>query len=298
MTGSGARGPLLLLVLVCLSFAGAAHALVEVPALTSRVVDGAGLLEPAQASRLREVLAAYERETRHQVVVLTLPTLEGEAIEAFGIRAAEAWKVGTAEFDNGVIVIVAAEDRRARIEVGYGLEGVLPDAIASRILREHMIPAFRRGAMDEGLLAGVEAILAAGRGEALPAAPRRARSGELEATANHFLMSTLLGVMLGAFFSRRRAWTGPIASTTVAGGLCFLLTGLFVAALGAAALSAILSTVFLAQGAVGSRHRGRGGFYVGTPGGFGGGFGGGGFGGGFGGGLGGGFGGGGASGGW
>ena len=280
--------------------AGAAPALAEiaVPELTSRVVDGAGLLSAEAESRLRSTLADYEAETRHQVVVLTIPTLDGEPIEAFGIRVAEAWKIGTAEFDNGVIVIVASQDRRARIEVGYGLEGVLPDAIAARILREQMIPEFRRDRMAAGILAGIDAILAVGRGEALPPADAR-RS--LESSSNDFLVSALLGVLIGAFLSHRKpVWLAPVASTIFAGGLCGLLTGSLLAALGAAIFAAAVSSTMFVKGAVRPGRRGRGGFYVGgSSGGFGrGGFGGGGFGGGFGGGLGGGFGGGGASGGW
>ena len=199
-------------------------------------------------------------------------------------------------------MIVASQDRRARIEVGYGLEGVLPDALAARILREQMIPEFRRDRMAAGILAGVDAILAVGRGEALPPANPRYASRAREATVNHFLMSTFIGVVFGmAFAHRKQKWLAPLTSTTGAGALCGLLTGSFATALGSALLAAVLCGVFLAQGSVGPRRRGRGGFYVGTTGGFGGGgFGGGsgGFGGGFGGGLGGGFGGGGASGGW
>ncbi len=280
--------------------AGVAAAEIAIPALTSRVVDDAGLLDPATASRLRSTLAAYEEETRHQVVVLTVPTLEGEPIETFGIRVAEAWKIGTAEFDNGVIVLVAARDRRARIEVGYGLEGVLPDAVAARILRERMIPEFRRDRIAAGIVAGVDAILTVGRGEALPPAPRRSRRAT-EGAANHFFTSVFVGVMIGMTLAHRKPkWIAPIVSTLGGGIAAFLFTHAVLATLAAAAASAILSSLFLAQSSVSPRHRGRGGFYVGgSGGGFGGGgFGGGGFGGGFGGGLGGGFGGGGASGGW
>ena len=281
--------------------AGAAPALAEIaiPELTSRVVDGAGLLSAETESRLRSTLADYEVETRHQVVVLTVPTLDGEAIEAFGIRVAEAWKIGTAEFDNGVIVIVASQDRRARIEVGYGLEGVLPDAIAARILREQMIPEFRRDRMAAGILAGIDAILAVGRGEALPPAnPRQARR-DFEAAANHFFISTFLGVMIGlTLVHRKPAFLGPLASTVGAGGLSIFLTGSLAAALSSAIVAAAICAVLFVQGTVTRSRRGRGGFYVGGGGYGGGGLSGGGFGGGFGGGLGGGFGGGGASGGW
>ena len=116
-----------------------AQAELAVRPLSARVHDDAGLLSPDEASRLEASLAAFERETGHQVVVLTVKTLEGEAIESFSMRVADAWQVGDAKRDDGAIVVVAAEDRKARIEVGYGLEGALPDARAAR-----MAPPSRR----------------------------------------------------------------------------------------------------------------------------------------------------------
>ncbi|MEM9174310.1 MAG: TPM domain-containing protein [Myxococcota bacterium] len=277
---------------------GPTAAEVTVPTLSSRVVDGAGLLDAATAQRLRRTLADYETATGHQVVVLTLPTLDGEAIEAFGIRVAEAWKIGTAEFDDGVIVIVAARDRRVRIEVGYGMEGVLPDALAARIIDEVMIPEFRGGRMGAGILAGVDAILAAGRGEVLPDRPRRRGRSDLEASANHFIMSIMVGVVLGAFLRRPTRWIAPVASMAGGGVTGFLLLGALPMALFAGGLATFFTLCHLGQESGGRGFR-RGGYVPGPRyGGFGGGFGGGGFGGGFGGGLGGGFGGGGASGGW
>ena len=125
--------------------APAAQALVEVPPLVARVNDDAELLEPADEQSLEAELAAFERESGHQIAVLTVKSLDGEAIESFSLRVAEAWKLGDAKRDDGAIVVVASQDRRARIEVGYGLEGVIPDALAARILREQMIPWFKRG---------------------------------------------------------------------------------------------------------------------------------------------------------
>jgi len=122
---------------------GGAAAALEVPPLGARVNDLAGLLTPEQRRALESELAAFEGETSHQVVVLTIPSLEGEAIESFSIRVVDEWKIGHRRLDNGVLLLVAAKDRRARIEVGYGLEGILPDAVAARIMREVMIPRFR-----------------------------------------------------------------------------------------------------------------------------------------------------------
>jgi uncharacterized protein len=260
-----------------------------VPPLTDRVQDGAGLLAPEQARTLTIRLADFEREVGHQVVVLTLQSLEGEAIEAFSIRVAEAWRVGRADVDNGVIVIVAAEDRRARIEVGYGLEGVLPDAAAARIMREVMIPEFRRGAMGEGVVRGVEAILAVTRGEPMPLPERRRAPARGQSAIGGALFAALFGMIWGGGIGRRRSWL----SVPIGGGIAFALAWLITQAFAAAVLAGGIggaAAFVLANGSVGpgsgsawrARHYGPGGFR----------------GGGIGGGLGGGFGGGGASGSW
>lgn len=274
-----------------------AQALLEVPRLEARVQDGAGLLSTEEARALESRLARFEAETQHQIVVLTVPSLDGEAIESFSMRVAEAWKIGQAKIDNGVIVIVAARDRRARIEVGYGLEGVLPDAVAARILREHMIPEFRAGAMGRGVERGVDAIMAAARGEALPARPKRAARSD-ESPFGGLLFASMFGTIFGSAIGRKRSWLAALSG----GGIAFAVGFLITTSLLIAGLAAFFGGAFglaMASGALDHMSHGRGGGYgYGRGGGFGGGgFGGGGFGGGFGGG-GGGFGGGGASGSW
>ncbi len=278
---------------------GSARAELPIPELTGRVVDRAGLL-PADAARALDArLAAFEQETSHQIVVLTLPSLEGEAIESFSIRVAERWKIGQKGLDNGAIVIVAAEDRRARIEVGYGLEGVIPDAVAARILREHMIPEFRRGAMGDGIVAGVEALMAAARGEVMAAPERAGRLPvqDMGAFVHAVLFGTVFGAVLGAFAGRRRPLRRALVSGGVAAGIAYLFTFALLAAVVAAVAGALFGLAPSGSGP-GPGRRGPYGPYGGWGGGggFGGGLGGG-FGGGFGGG-GGGFGGGGASGSW
>jgi uncharacterized protein len=139
-----------------------------VPALHSRVVDRAGILTPTARESLEQSLAAFERKTGHQIVVHTTPSLEGLPIEDYSLRVAEAWKIGQKGLDNGVILTIAPNEREMRIEVGYGLEGVLPDAVAARIIRERITPEFRAGRMDAGIAAGVDAIEAVVEGEQLP----------------------------------------------------------------------------------------------------------------------------------
>lgn len=279
--------------MIALLVATSAAAILPVPRLEARVQDGAGLLSGEQARALEARLETFEAETRHQIVVLTIPSLEGEAIETFSMRVAEAWKIGQEKFDNGVIVIVAARDRRARIEVGYGLEGVLPDAIAARIIRDYMIPEFKEGAMGRGVERGVDAIMAAARGEELPPATSRgARSGNPH--VGGLLFATIFGTIFGSGFGRKRWWMACLVGGLVAGGVGFLITFSAVIALLAAFFGGLLG-LMSATGTTGSGLRG--GRYFPSGGWGGGGFGGGGFGGGFGGG-GGGFGGGGASGSW
>ena len=138
------------------------------PELRAHVLDRAGLLPAPTAGELEQTLVEFERRTGHQVVVHVTPSLEGLEIEDYSIRTAEAWKVGQTKLDNGVILTVAPNERRVRIEVGYGLEGVLPDALASRIVAEVILPEFRAGRMDRGVAAGTRAILEVISGEVLP----------------------------------------------------------------------------------------------------------------------------------
>jgi uncharacterized protein len=140
------------------------------PALTGRVVDTAGILSSSEEAALTERLAAIENGTSVQIVVATIPTLGGEPIEDFSIRLAEEWRIGQAGLDNGVIVLVVPSERRVRVEVGYGLEAVIPDLLAGRIVRERIAPAFREEKYYEGLLSAVEGLELAARRE-YPEAP-------------------------------------------------------------------------------------------------------------------------------
>lgn len=129
------------------------------------VNDYAGLLSPDTRRDLERTLADFERQTSTQVVVAIFESLEGGSLEDFSIRLAEKWKIGSEKNDNGVILLVFKNDRQIRIEVGYGLEGALPDALADRIIRGEIVPAFREGDFDGGLARGVAAILSAVKGE-------------------------------------------------------------------------------------------------------------------------------------
>ena len=130
------------------------------PALTGRVVDRAGILGAQAEAALDARLAALEKETSDQLVVVTVPSLENEPINEFGLRLGRGWRVGQKGLDNGVLVIVAPAERQARIEVGYGLEDLLTDERSAQILRDRMIPNFRKGFMERGVGDGVAASVA------------------------------------------------------------------------------------------------------------------------------------------
>ena len=140
----------------------------DVPTLTGRVVDNADILSPSTEETITTLLTVHEEATSNQIAVLTVPSLGGETIEGYSIRVAETWGLGTAENDNGVLLLVAVTDREMRIEVGLGLEGVLTDAAASRIIRNEMVPRFRSGDFDGGVLVGVERIVGVIEGTYVP----------------------------------------------------------------------------------------------------------------------------------
>ncbi len=305
------RTALLALLAVAALLAGAgteARAQRPLPRLSGHVVDETGTLTAQERSSLERTLADYEQRKGSQVVVLLIDSTEPESIEEFSIRLADQWKLGRKGVDDGVIVIAALRDRRMRIEVGYGLEGVLPDAVTKRIIAEIIAPRFREGAYAAGLQAGVERMLSVMEGEALPAPKRRQAGPEANGA---LIVLVALGILIGLLI--RVVLSGRPAARSVVGAssavslfvVGIILTGLVAAAAGAFALfvaSRAGSGTGWGSGRGGMRGGGLGGFARGGMWGGGlGGFGGGGIGGGGFGGLsggGGGFGGGGASGSW
>jgi len=182
-----------LLVLLVFSEPVRVHPLPAPPKLQGYVNDDARMLTADQAQTLERLLAGFERETTHQLVVLTVPSLYGEDIEGFSMRVAEAWKIGKKGKDDGVIMIVAPSDRRVRIEVGYGLEGTLTDAKSSRIIREAMLPRFSSGDYYDGILAGVQAIRTVVSGESAVQRP----SSIPESLLPLGLLALFIGAVLG-----------------------------------------------------------------------------------------------------
>jgi uncharacterized protein len=278
---------------VLLPFLAAALALaqVAVPPLRSRVTDLTGTLDSAQVAALEQKLAAFEQRKGAQVAVLMVSTTRPEAIEQFGIRVAEAWKLGRKGIDDGALLLVAKDDRALRIEVGYGLEGVLPDAIARRIIDEDIVPRFRGGDFYGGIDAGVSRMLAVIDGEPLPepraTPPGKGAGGLVPLLPVLFIFTVTFGAALKRMLGQL---PGALATGLLAGGLAWLFIGAAAVALLAAG-AAFLLTLLSRAGPGGWASPGGRGWGGGSFGG--GGFGDGGFGG-----RGGGFGGGGSSGRW
>lgn len=282
----------LLIGVLALLGAAAARAEVAVPPLKEAVTDVSGLLNPAQKSELEQRLRAFSAQKGSQLAILIVPTTRPETIEQYAIRVAEQWKLGRKGIDDGVLIVLASADREVRIEVGYGLEGALPDVTANRIIEEIMIPYFKQNDYFGGLKAGSERVIAVIEGEPLPPPAAQSRSTTGQGFEGFipifFVIVAFLGSMLKKMFGR---FLGAGATGLAAGTAgWFILGGLFAA--GIAGFFGFLLALLLGSG---GRHGGFGGFGGGGgwSSGGGGGFGGGGFGGG-----GGGFGGGGASGRW
>jgi uncharacterized protein len=266
-----------------------------VPALRARVTDLAGLLPPERVAALEAKLAEHERATGNQIAVLTVDTTDGEPIESFALRVLQTWKLGRKGIDDGALVVVAKADRTARIEVGYGLEGAIPDAIAKRIIEDVMLPRFREGDFAGGLDAATDALTKAARGEALPPPTRpTARDRSIGDPIGFLIFLSILSSVVSAPFRGRMRPFGALLGGTIAGAVAwFMLHVAFWSAV-AFAIGTLLGWIGPTSGMGGGRRSRWGG------GGFGGGWSrGGGFGGGGGwSGGGGGFGGGGASGRW
>ena len=294
----------LLAILLGMLMPAGARAQEAVPALSGRVIDQTGTLTPEQREALDARLAALESERGAQVVILMVASTQPEDIAAYAQRVADSWKIGRRDIGDGVLIVVAKNDRRVRIEVAKALEGAIPDVMASRIIRDAVTPAFKAGDFGGGLSAAVDRIAARIAGEGLPApdakhTPQRGSAGfDLQDLAIFlFVGAPILGALLTGLFGRK---LGALATGGAIGGIGWWLTASLLMA-GAAGLIALVLVGVLGIGSRSGAGSGMGGSRgpVIWGGGMGGGWGGGrGGGGGFGSGGGGDFGGGGASGSW
>jgi len=237
-----------------------AQDLQPVPALIGRVIDHSATLQPAQLRGLEEKLAAFEKEHGTQVVILIVPGTAPEDIAAFAFRVADEWKIGRREVGDGILLVVAKNERRVRIEVARALEGAVPDLAAFQIINRVITPAFGNGDYAGGLDAGVDALMALIRGENLPLpeteteAPAPAKPSALEGLGALLFMGVpLVGAVLVGTLGRK---LGALATSGAAGAFALFITGSVLLAL----LAAVLAFIFvLALGIGGGGGGGRGG---------------------------------------
>jgi uncharacterized protein len=235
----------LLALLVC--WAIAAFADVAVPPLSGRVVDQTGTLSSGDVAALTQTLKALEARKGSQVAVLIVPTTAPETIEQFSIRVAEAWKIGRKKIDDGALLVVAKDDRKLRIEVGYGLEGALNDVTAKRIIDEVITPRFRSGDFAGGISAGVDRIIRVIDGEALPApAPAQRQSPGSFSSIDPLNPFLIIPVLL--FGGLMRSTLGRLIGSVVTGGLVTLIAWYFVGSLLVAVIAGVLASIFVMFG--------------------------------------------------
>ena len=242
----------------------AAQPVRAVPALSARVVDETGTLSTAQQQALEAQLAAIEQRNGSQVVVLMVPSTAPEDIAAFANRVGNAWKIGRKDVGDGVLVLVAKDDRRMRIEVAKRLEGVLPDLAAARIMDQTMRPQFRSGNYAGGIAAALDQIMKTIDGEALPPAMAPSAGGSLSGSHGIdwlmvlviVVMTSLLGGnLLKAIMGRG---LGSVATGALAGGLIFLLSGVILMAAVSSVASFLIALLFPLTGGSGGRGGGSG----------------------------------------
>src|SRR4249919_3234573 len=233
----------LLALLLC--WACAALALVAVPPLSGRVVDQTGTLSAGDVASLTQTLRDLETRKGSQVAVLIVPTTDGEAIEQYALRVAEAWKIGRKKIDDGALLVIAKNDRRLRIEVGYGLEGALTDATTKRIIDEDITPKFKTGDFAGGVSAGTDRMVRVINGEKLPEPepPHWQDTGLLNGIDpfNPFVLAFVF--IVG---SALRAALGRLVGSAATGGFVGILAWLLVGSLGVAAVVGVLAFLIFA----------------------------------------------------
>lgn len=236
------------LVLSLLTPAAQAEDEVAVPKLTARVTDLTGTLSQQDQAALENQLAQLEQRKGSQIAILLVPTTQPETVEQYALRVAEEWKLGRGKVDDGVLILLAKNDRKMRIEVGYGLEGAIPDVIAKRIIAEVMAPAFRKGDFAGGLSAAVDTLARIVDGESLPPAPARQNKPQSDGGFGEMLPLLLFGgLILGGVL---RSIFGSFLGGSLNGGLIglavFLLGGglLFALVLGVIAFILTMSGGF------------------------------------------------------
>ncbi|WP_316232540.1 YgcG family protein [Bradyrhizobium sp. SZCCHNR1051] len=249
---------LLATLLVC--FATMVLADVAVPQLTGRVVDQTGTLSSSDIAGLTQKLKDLETRKGSQVAVLIVPTTQPETIEQFSLRVAETWKIGRKKVDDGALLVIAKNDRKLRIEVGYGLEGSLTDVTARRIIDEVITPKFRSGDFAGGIDAGVDRIIGVINGETLPVPQPQASHGtdlDIDSISSFAPVALFGALVIGGIL---RTLLGRLIGSLATGGAMGVIAWLLVGSAGLAALSAIAGFViaFIADSFAGMNTPGSG----------------------------------------
>jgi uncharacterized protein len=237
-----------------------------VPPLSGRVVDQTGTLSSGDVDALTQRLRDFETRKGSQIAVLIVPTTAPETIEQYSIRVAEAWKIGRKKIDDGAILLVAKNDHKLRIEVGYGLEGALTDVTSQRIIDEIITPKFRSGDFAGGISDGVDRIMSVVDGEPLPApVAQQQDSGSSLFQQINLPFAIILVLMLGAFL---RSVLGRLVGSVATGGLVGIMAWFVVSSLAVSFIAGAIALVFtLLSDSLGFGTGGRGGGFVGGGGG-------------------------------
>jgi uncharacterized protein len=233
------------LVALSLCWAFTAFADVAVPPLSGRVVDQTATLSSGDIASLTQSLQSLEARKGSQVAVLIVPTTAPETIEQYSIRVAEAWKIGRKKIDDGALLVVAKDDRKLRIEVGYGLEGALNDVTAKRIIDEVITPRFRTGDFAGGISAGVERMIGVIDGETLPAPQRRPNSGPLSGIDPLNPLALVAVFVVGAIL---RSALGRLIGSAATGGVVGVLAWMFFGSLAVSVIAAAVAFFFTMLG--------------------------------------------------
>lgn len=252
----------ILAFMLCWAFAGAtlvALADVAVPPLTGRVVDLTATLSPDQVAALEQKLKAFDDRKGSQLAVLIVPTTQPETIEQYALRVVEQWKLGRKKVDDGALLLIAKNDRKLRIEVGYGLEGALNDATSKRIIDEIITPKFRSGDFAGGISDGADRILKVIDGEPLPAPKPEGELPDLGLISEYFPFLLIVVLVGGGIF---RAIFGRLLGSLVAGGGVAFFIWFFLGALSIAAIGGLIAFVvtMIGDSIVSSGGGGRGGY--------------------------------------
>lgn len=230
------KAGLLLCCTLLLFMTASVHAeLVAIPALKSRVTDLTQTLSPTEENQLESKLANFEQQKGSQIAVLIVPTTQPEDIAQYSIRVVESWKIGREKQDDGILILVAKNDHKMRIEVGYGLEGAIPDLIAKRVVSEIMAPSFRQGDFYGGINNAVDKLMGLIEGEKLPPPPPKAKHSNFD---NIFPLLIFGGLISGLFL---RSIFGTFLGSAANGGLLGVVAVMLGLAISGAFILAIIA---------------------------------------------------------